>query len=243
MQLWLECPAAQCKAAKTLLEQYGLLDRRLAVERSPRCFAHRLLPTTQEEAVAQPPCSVEAYLQDNASTDLCHVLRQLPPDTTLHWLPATGNAHLAKRPAYSSPVAQTIAQLASPVPPELLASLPKFDTFADFTLFQLDAFSGAAWQAFLRQHPDFFDALAAKLHTTRLATKVAIPRADVMRRPQIEPLRGDFEGFWTQDIIAVDAHRIAYTWSPLHVRPASSAVALLSPACRRCIRMGICRRR
>ncbi|KAJ1920264.1 S-adenosylmethionine-dependent methyltransferase [Tieghemiomyces parasiticus] len=108
-----------------------------------------------------------------------------------------------------------IANLVGHEPDNLAVSVPtKWEKYDDFVLFPENAFQGEAWQVFLEDRLPvggdgssgsertiqvgelMFGAMVQVLRATHFAAKSSIPTSDVMRRPEIQPLYGNW-GRWS----------------------------------------------
>ncbi|KAF9109751.1 tRNA methyltransferase tyw3 [Mortierella sp. AM989] len=99
-------------------------------------------------------------------------------------------------------------QLSAELLPQLIASIPqKWEHYSDFTLLPPTSFLMSPWPAVLKRLEDLDQAQDSKntimakwesliqeaLSSSHIARKAIIPVQDVLRRPQIRPLTGDWK--------------------------------------------------
>jgi hypothetical protein len=216
---------------------------------------NKLIPEQEEFPFDKLPSLVSPRLED-LSVTLLSDLNDVVESLRLCILPAARVPTIS--PTAASPFSRALSQVArsssSPdrISTETLSavssSIPRWEQYGTFVLFQPGAFDSPQWHRLLDVAPSFFETLARTLGgATHLAVRAPISRGDVMRRPRICPIFGtfskkmdgdddggffpetptedDFGGvFWAEagiDASRADGGRVVlrYVWAPSYVGP------------------------
>ncbi|KAG0369631.1 tRNA methyltransferase tyw3 [Gamsiella multidivaricata] len=149
------------------------------------------------------------WMQSSAFTMPKHLLTQTPLENLQHNIATFLLPFLRSWASSSNSDAGDQDQdLLSPdTLPQLIASIPqKWEHYSDFTLLPSNAFLIAPWptvlkclvlldraQGYKNNFMQQWDQLIQEaLHSTHIARKAAIPVQDILRRPKIRPLTGDW---------------------------------------------------